>query len=240
MLTSKQHELLSYIVDRIASTGCSPTFDEMRIAMSLRSKSGVHRLVGGLEERGFISRRIQRARSIEVLRDIPNRNARFAALRTASPPVVATAAAPPPLPPARESTVVDFRSARRMTSIPLYGSIAAGVPFEAVGGHHEFVDVPEALIGASGEHYALRVVGESMTGDHIMDGDTAIVRRCEDPVESRILAVLVGGGEVALKRLRVNGATAYLESSNPAFATRAVPASSVRVQGCLVSIMRNC
>ena len=231
MLTPRQRTLLLFISNRIKTTGSAPSFDEMRSSLGLHSKSGVHRMVAALEERGFISRRARRARAIELIREVPGIGP--AALSVVPDAGLVARDAPIAFP---QSAIA--RPARSGgTFIPLYGAIAAGRPCEAVTEDHMSVEVPSAMLGA-GPHYAVKVSGDSMTGDCIMDGDVAVVRRSEDVLEGRILVVLVAGAEVALKRLKLRGPMAVLESSNPSYPPRSLPASGVRVQGVLVGVIR--
>jgi repressor LexA len=239
MLTRKQHELLIYIDRHLRETGFSPSFEEMKQALKLRSKSGIHRLISALEERGFLRRRHHRARALEVVRlpeDLAARQAEpaaaVAAAREASfaPNVIRGdfSARLPGVRAAAEAGAVE---------LPLYGRIAAGQPIEALRDTSTQIEVPMALIG-SGEHYALEVAGDSMVEAGILDGDTAIIRRVETAENGQIVVALIDGSEVTLKRLRRRGASIALEPANPHHEIRIFPADRVRVQGRLVALLR--
>ncbi len=249
MLTRKQNELLMFINKRLNDDGVSPSFDEMKEALRLKSKSGIHRLITGLEERGFIRRLPHRARAIEVSR-LPDNH--LAAIHGARP----TASAQPPgsLPPAGaaqagfHATIIrgDFRkdiqgalaaANASAVSLPLYGRIAAGQPIEAVQDNSEHVDVPADLV-ARGEHFALTVVGDSMIEAGIHDGDTAIVKKQDTADTGEIVVALIDEGEVTLKRLRRRGASIALEPANKAYETRIFGPDRVRIQGRLVGLIR--
>jgi len=232
MLTKKQHELLMFINQRLNGTGVSPSFDEMKDALNLRSKSGIHRLISGLEERGFIRRLAHRARALEVIK-LPDEVAIPAAAEKAhfSPTVIrgdfsgalsGSAIAP-------DSAAVD---------LPLYGRIAAGTPIEALRDQSASIGVPAALLGPSGEHYALEVAGDSMVDAGILDGDTVIIQRCDTAENGSIVVALVDDIEVTLKRLRRRGASIALEPANPAYETRIFGPDRVNVQGKLVGLLR--
>jgi repressor LexA len=231
MLTRKQHELLRFIVDHCNETGTSPSFEEMKEALNLRSKSGIHRLVTALEERGFIRRHAHRARALEVVR-VPEylsggaRRARrepvLAAENGATVASFARRADPPP---------------PRPGSVPILGRIAAGQPIEAIeSGEAELPIAPEYLGG--GDHFALVVTGDSMTGDGIHDGDLVLIRATQEAPNGAIVVALIDGFEVTLKRLRRRKDVVALESSNPAYQPRIIPADRVRIQGRLVGLFR--
>ncbi|MDR3519150.1 MAG: transcriptional repressor LexA [Azospirillaceae bacterium] len=246
MLTRKQQELLQFIHRRLAEGGVSPSFDEMKEALGLRSKSGIHRLITGLEERGFIRRLAHRARALEVLR-VPD------GLCGGEGPVALPPVALPPvvLPPVRakfQPNVIkaDFPPAAltretaprsELVQLPLYGRIAAGTPIEALRDNSAFVDVAASLLDA-GDHYALQVAGDSMIEAGILDGDTAIIRRCDTAENGAIVVALIDGAEVTLKRLRRKGDSIALHPANPAYETRLFPADRVQVQGRLVALLR--
>jgi repressor LexA len=231
MLTKKQHELLMYINQRLAATGVAPSFDEMKDALHLRSKSGIHRLISGLEERGFIRRLPHRARALEVTR-LPEESAapstgergRF------SPTVIRGdfSGALPGTPVTADIQAVD---------LPLYGRIAAGTPIEALRDQTNTVAVPGSLVGR-GEHYALEVAGDSMIEAGILDGDTVIVQRSDTAENGSIVVALVDNVEVTLKRLRRRGASIALEPANQAYETRIFGPDRVKVQGRLVGLLR--
>jgi repressor LexA len=236
MLTKKQHELLMFINQRLAATGVAPSFDEMKDALNLRSKSGIHRLISGLEERGFIRRLPHRARALEVIKLAEDSAAPTPAIGAAaersrfSPTVIRGdfAAALPGAPVAPDSDAVD---------LPLYGRIAAGTPIEALRDQTNSVSVPGSLIGR-GEHYALEVAGDSMIEAGILDGDTIIIQRGETAENGEIVVALVDNIEVTLKRLRRRGGSIALEPANKAYETRIFGPERVKVQGRLVGLLR--
>lgn len=244
MLTRKQHELLVFIDHHLKTTGFSPSFEEMKEALNLRSKSGIHRLISALEERGFLQRRHHRARALEITR-LPESVA-LAQLAATEP--APAAAAPEPAAPFSPNVIRgDFaprlpgvRAAETATAVqlPLYGRIAAGLPIEAMRDSNDHVEVPAALLGA-GEHYALEVAGDSMVDAGILDGDTVIIRRADTADNGQIVVALVDENEVTLKRLRRKGASIALEPANTRHETRIFPADRVRVQGKLVALLRN-
>ncbi|MDG6093657.1 transcriptional repressor LexA [Acetobacter sp. AN02] len=222
MLTKKQHELLLFIDTHLRGTGFSPSFDEMKDALGLKSKSGIHRLISGLEERGFLSRRHNRARALEVLRLPDGQSPGVQADDWHSDPVAAVPA---------------YIAEAASVSLPLWGRIAAGVPIEAMRDTQARVEVPLSLIGR-GEHYALEVSGDSMIGAGILDGDTAVIRKAEQAENGQIVVALIDESEVTLKRLRRRGNTIALEAANPAYEPRIVPAERLRIQGLLAGILR--
>ena len=225
MLTRKQHELVCFINDRLEETGISPSFEEMKDALDLKSKSGVHRLISALEERNFIRRLPNRARALEVLR-MPER---------VEKKVVAKAAASAPA-----QTGGNVRSlpdpANDVVEIPLHGRIAAGVPIEAFEGS-SMLAVPAALLG-SGEHYALEVSGDSMVEAGILDGDYALIRRTDVARDGEIVVALIEESEATLKYFRREGAMIRLDPANRAYDPQRYPPDNVRVQGKLSGILR--
>ena len=232
MLTRKQHELLMFINQRLTATGVSPSFDEMKDALNLRSKSGIHRLISGLEERGFIRRLAHRARALEVIK-LPEESAAPGTTEKArfSPTVIRGdfSGALPGSTVTTDSEAVD---------LPLYGRIAAGTPIEALRDQSASIGVPAALLGRSGEHYALEVAGDSMVDAGILDGDTVIIQRCDTAENGAIVVALVDNLEVTLKRLRRRGASIALEPANQAYETRIFGPDRVKVQGRLVGLLR--
>jgi repressor LexA len=237
MLTRKQYELLMYIEAALRDGGVSPSFDEMKEALGLKSKSGIHRLITGLEERGFIRRLPHRARALEVLKLPEN----------AQPlPSVARPASQTEKPFTPSVIQGDFgisganvdAEVTDSVQLPLYGRIAAGTPIEALRDPGSFIDVPAALI-AGGEHYALEVDGESMIEAGILDGDTVIIKRTETAENGTIVVALVDDGEVTLKRLRRRGDSIALEPANKEFETRIFGPDQVKVQGVLKALYRN-
>ncbi len=232
MLTKKQHELLMFINQRLAATGVAPSFDEMKDALRLCSKSGIHRLISGLEERGFIRRLPHRARALEVIK-LPGESAVAASAERSrfSPTVIRGdfAAALPGAPVAPDSAAAE---------LPLYGRIAAGTPIEALRDQSTTVAVPGSLLSRGREHYALEVAGDSMVDAGIFDGDTVIIERAETADNGVIVVALVDNEEVTLKRLRRRGASIALEPANQTFETRIFGPDRVKVQGRLVGLMR--
>ncbi len=235
MLTRKQHELLSFIDRHLRETGFSPSFDEMKGALGLRSKSGIHRLISALEERGFLQRRRHRARALEVLR-LPE------PAQASAPDAVA--ATPVPFTPqliqgdfSRQIAGVETANDAGAVELPLYGRIAAGVPIEAMRDAAARIEVPVAMLGR-GEHYALEVAGDSMIEAGILDGDTVIIRQSDQAENGQIIVALIDDNEVTLKRLRRRGHSIALEPANSRHEIRIFPADRVRVQGRLVGLLR--
>jgi repressor LexA len=235
MLTRKQYELLMFIHERLKETGVPPSFDEMKDALDLRSKSGIHRLITALEERGFIRRLPNRARAMEVIRlpesiapglGTPRQRGSF------SPEVIQGSLGKAPPPP----SVPDEPETGGM-DIPVMGRIAAGVPIEAIQTHSHTISVPPDLLG-KGEHYALEVRGDSMIEAGILDGDTVLIRKSDAADSGDIVVALVDDEEATLKRLRKKGASIALEAANPAYETRIFGPGRVRVQGRLVALFR--
>ena len=251
MLTKKQYELLMFIHERVRETGVPPSFDEMKDALDLRSKSGIHRLITALEERGYIRRLEKRARAIEIVR-LPDNSAegtRPAATRTQAARLAHTTLRPRPeartmenrLPADTRSQPLAFprraHEAEGSMSVPLVGRIAAGTPIEALQNRVADVPVPNTLLG-SGEHYALEVTGDSMINAGILDGDTVIIRKADAANTGDIVVALVDEQEATLKRLRRRGDSIALEAANPAYETRLYGSDRVRIQGTLVGLIR--
>jgi repressor LexA len=240
MLTTKQKELLVFIHARLQETGVPPSFEEMKDALDLQSKSGVHRLIMALEERGFIRRLPHRARAIEVIK-LPEaihaahgggaHGGEGGPARTGFNPSVIEGSGRRPA----QLAPVDFPGAPG--SIPLMGRIAAGVPISAIQNHTQDITVPPDLIGG-GEHFALEVKGDSMIDAGINDGDIVIVRRCETADNGDIVVALVDKEEATLKRLRKKGASIALEAANPNYETRIFGPDQVDIQGRLVGLIR--
>jgi repressor LexA len=230
MLTTKQHELLVFIDKHLRETGCSPSFEEMKGALDLRSKSGIHRLLTALEERGFLRRHKHRARALEVLRLPEDMVPQMREAQRFAPNVIQGnfAAKLPAVRAANEAGAI---------SLPLYGKIAAGLPIEALRDDDEQIEVPVALLG-SGDHFALQVEGDSMVEAGILDGDIVVIRRGDTAENGQIIVALVDGGEVTLKRLRRKGNSIALEPANARYETKIFPAERVRVQGKLVALLR--
>jgi len=230
MLTRKQHELIRFIQTRLEETGVSPSFEEMKEALDLKSKSGVHRLISALEERGFIRRLPNRARALEVLRQ-PEDVSPIAPAPTRRP--AAEPAAIAPRPNLGRPTLVP---ANDVIEIPLHGRIAAGVPIEALEGQ-TMLPVPAALLGA-GEHYALEVSGDSMVDAGILDGDLALIRRTDIARDGEIVVALVRGEEATLKYLRREGGMIRLDPANAAYDPQYFRPAEVQVQGKLAGLLR--
>lgn len=243
MLTRKQQELLLFINQRLSEGGVSPSFDEMKDALKLRSKSGIHRLITALEERGFVRRLPHRARALEVLR-LPESLKQGDGEATNTPAGVAAEATALPFRPnvirgsfAGSLAGTSSRGEGEIVQLPLYGRIAAGTPIEALRDSSAFADVPSSLLG-HGDHYALEVAGDSMIEAGIHDGDVAIVRRCDMADNGAIVVALVDNAEATLKRLRKRGNTVALEPANPSYETRIFGPDRVKVQGRLVALIR--
>jgi repressor LexA len=232
MLTKKQRELLLFINQRLTATGISPSFDEMKDALRLKSKSGIHRLVSGLEERGFIRRLPHRARALEVVK-LPEESAAAAAGERGrfSPTVIRGdfTGSLPGAPVAPDVAAVE---------LPLYGRIAAGTPIEALRDQSTTVGVPADMLTRGSEHYALEVAGDSMIDAGILEGDTVIIQRSDTAENGAVVVALVDNEEVTLKRLRRRGASIALEPANKAYETRIFGPDRVKVQGRLVALMR--
>ncbi|MCS5602018.1 MAG: transcriptional repressor LexA [Paracoccus sp.] len=236
MQTRKQIQLLEFIQKRMARDGVPPSFDEMKDALDLRSKSGIHRLVTALEERGFIRRLPHRARALEILRlpdalagtdgDTPKAAAGF------SPRVISNDR------PGRPRGAMDIVDSAAV-ALPLMGRIAAGVPIEAISEISHHVSVPGTMLTGRDHHYALEVKGDSMIEAGINDGDVVVIREQDSAENGDIIVALVEGHEATLKRYRRRGAMIALEAANPAYETRILPEESVRVQGRLVGLIRS-
>ncbi len=245
MLTRKQHDLLMFIDRHLKATGFSPSFEEMKAALDLKSKSGIHRLILALEERGFLARRRHRARALEIVR-LPGAPPLAAAGLAQEPaaPELGPAGSPPGFSP----NVIrgDFtgrlpgvRTAKEVGAVelPLYGRIAAGLPIEALRDAGSQIEVPVALV-TGGEHYALEVAGDSMIEAGIHDGDTVIIRKGETAENGQIVVAMIDDSEVTLKRLRRRGNSIALEPANGRYEAQIFPADKVRVQGRLVALLR--
>lgn len=229
MLTRKQIELLRLIHTRMERDGVAPSFDEMKDALDLRSKSGIHRLITALEERGFIRRLPHRARAIEVLK-LPDALGKFG---VEAKVIDGGASAPPRMPP--QAMPVE---AAAMT-LPVMGRIAAGTPIEAISEPIRDIAVPGAMLSGRGEHYALEVQGDSMIDLGINDGDIVVIREQTTADNGDIVVALVDDLEATLKRFRKVEGMIALEAANPAYETRLLPASRVKVQGQLVGLIRS-
>lgn len=217
MLTRKQHELLMFIHERLAETGVSPSFEEMKDALELKSKSGVHRLISALEERGFIRRLANRARALEILRMPEQATARGKAPIGKAPDIMPIAA----------NDVIE---------LPLHGRIAAGQPIEAIEGQDSLA-VPAAFLGA-GEHFALEVAGDSMVEEGILDGDYALIRKSQVAREGEIVVALIDHSEATLKTFRREGKMVRLDPANRQYEAQRYSPEQVEIQGTLAGLLR--
>ncbi len=227
MLTRKQHELIRFIQARLEESGVSPSFEEMKEALDLKSKSGVHRLISALEERGFIRRLPNRARALEVLRQPEDVSTKAPTRAANTNPTAAAVVRPPEARPAPANDVIE---------IPLHGRIAAGVPIEALE-TSATLPVPAALLGA-GDHYALEVSGDSMIEAGILDGDYALIRRTDTARDGEIVVALVRGEEATLKYLRRENGRVRLDPANAAYEPQIYDPREVVVQGKLAGLLR--
>ncbi|MDE3177595.1 MAG: transcriptional repressor LexA [Pseudomonadota bacterium] len=233
MLTKKQSELLRFIHERLQAEGVPPSFDEMKEALDLRSKSGIHRLIMALEERGFIKRLANRARAIEVLR-LPE----SATVQTpARPRAFSPSVIPGNLGRARPAASGAAVNDNPPVMVPVMGRIAAGTPIEAIQTRTQTIPMPADFLGA-GDHFALEVRGDSMIEAGIHENDTVVIRKQETAETGDIIVALIDGEEATLKRLRKRGASIALEAANPAFETRIFGPDRVKIQGKLVSLLR--
>ena len=230
MLTRKQLDLLEFIHKRLSRDGVPPSFDEMKDALDLRSKSGIHRLITALEERGFIRRLAHRARAIEIVK-LPDS---MEASKGFNPRVIEGDKVDPPA----GAVALDASTANAL-EVPLMGRIAAGVPIEAISDYSQNVAVPSTMLRGRDPHYALEVKGESMIEAGINDGDVVIIREGSTAENGDIVVAVVEGYETTLKRFRRNGNSVALEAANPAFKTRVFRDDQVKVQGRLVGLIRN-
>lgn len=249
MLTKKQLELLVFINRCLARNGMSPSFEEMKDALGLKSKSGIHRLISGLEERGFLRRLPHRARALEVVRMPDSVSVAAAPGHEEPPPATGPAAAAPGVERVSFSPTViqgDFKAAlagapvapeAQAVHLPLYGRIAAGTPIEALRDPSQTIGVPAGMLGR-GEHYALEIAGDSMIEAGILDGDTVILQRCDTAENGTIVVALVDNAEATLKRLRRRGDSVALEPANKDYKIRIFGPDRVKVQGKLVGLIR--
>lgn len=230
MLTKKQIQLLEFIQARMARDGVPPSFDEMKLALDLRSKSGIHRLVTALEERGFIRRLPHRARALEIVR-LPDSLSKGSGFQPRVIDGDARAAAPLP----RGAMPISVSA----VDLPVMGRIAAGVPIEAISEVSHHIAVPGSMLAGQERHYALEVKGDSMIEAGINDGDVVVIREQDTAENDDIVVALVEGHEATLKRYRRKGGMIALEAANPAYETRVLPEDKVRVQGRLVGLIRS-
>lgn len=234
MLTRKQLELLLFINSRLKEEGVPPSFEEMKEALNLQSKSGVHRLIVALEERGFIKRMANRARALEVLKLPDAHNPSLSTKKSGFKPNVIEGnlgrSKPQPASAANDG-------GPRSTFVPMMGRIAAGVPISAIQDHTANINVPPEMLGG-GEHFALEVKGDSMIEAGIFDGDTVVIRKGDTAINGDIVVALVDDEEATLKRLRKKGESIALEAANPAYETRIFGPDRVKVQGKLIGLLR--
>jgi len=226
MLTSKQHDLLMFIHERLKESGVPPSFEEMKEALGLKSKSGIHRLITALEERGFLRRLPHRARALEVIK-LPDDSAAGAipAKNTFNPSVI------------EGSLGMSTGHNDDAILVPMMGKIAAGVPIEAIQDHSRNVTIPPDMLGR-GEHFALEITGDSMINAGILDGDTVVIKKTKTARNGEIVVALVDDEEATLKRLRKKGDSIALEAANPAYETRIFGPDRVEVQGVLAGLLR--
>ena len=237
MLTRKQHELLLFIHERLKEAGIPPSFDEMKDALDLASKSGIHRLITALEERGFIRRLPNRARALEVLRLPDSIAPGLNAARKFSPSVIQGSLGRSTPEPVRNRTASNDDDSGAGVAVPVMGRIAAGVPIDAIQHKTHSIAVPPELL-SGGDHYALEVKGDSMIEAGIFDGDTVIIKNASTASPGEIVVALVDEEEATLKRFRRKGASIALEAANPAYETRIFGPDRVKVQGKLVGLIR--
>ena len=230
MLTKKQLDLLEFIRARVQKDGVPPSFDEMKEALNLRSKSGIHRLITALEERGFIRRLAHKARALEIVK-LPE--SLGGAPTAGFNPKVIDGDRPDQTPPRAQSVQI------QAVELPVMGKIAAGVPIEAIQHASHNVAVPGTMLSGNGYHYALEVKGDSMIDAGINNGDVVVIRETSTADDGDIVVALVEDQEATLKRLRKNGASIGLEAANPAYETRILPANQVKIQGRLVGLIRS-
>ena len=242
MLTRKQFQLLTFIDKTLRETGISPSYDEMKAALNLKSKSGIHRLISGLQERGFIRRLPHRARALEVLKLPENMNNRYSAVLEQGKSHFAANVIDGSF---NENAHFVNRLAAAVVSgpenlrLPLFGRIAAGTPIEALRDTSNSVEVPAGMIASNSEHYALEVDGDSMIDVGIYDGDTVIIQNADTAENGSIVVALIEGIEVTLKRLRRKGGSIALEPANKKYETRIFGPDQVQIQGRLVGLMRS-
>jgi len=224
MLTKKQKNLLLYINKKLRSTGISPSYEEMKVSLNLKSKSGIHRLISALEERGFIKRLAHKARALEVIK-LPETAGANDIYNSFSPSVI-------------KGGLDSAKEKNNINDVPILGKIAAGTPIEAIQNEVSRVTLPESL-SKNGEHFGLKVSGDSMTEAGINDGDTVIVRKANTANNGQIVVALIDDHEAMLKRLRKKGKIIALESANKRYETKIFGPDRVKVQGVLVSLYRN-
>ncbi|MDG2403723.1 MAG: transcriptional repressor LexA [Paracoccaceae bacterium] len=231
MLTKKQRDLLNFIHKRVQKNGVPPSFDEMKEALDLRSKSGIHRLITALEERGFIRRLAHRARAIEVIK-LPES---IGKINNVFSPRLIDGGRPDGSAPASSRLV----SGTYSTELPLIGRIAAGVPMEAIADDAPQITVPSQMLAGQGQHYTLEVKGDSMINAGINEGDIVVIRETNTAENGDIVVAQIEGYEATLKRFKRMGDVVALEAANPAYETRMLPIGGVKIQGRLVGLIRS-
>ncbi|MBL4647002.1 MAG: repressor LexA [Hyphomicrobiales bacterium] len=240
MLTRKQHELLMFIHERLKESGIPPSFDEMKVALDLKSKSGIHRLIVALEERGFLRRMPNRARAMEIIRLPDSVAPGLSAPRSKgfSPSVIEGSLGRKPVEVEPSNITREASSDERSSiSVPVMGRIAAGTPISAIQSHTHTIPIPIDMLG-TGEHFALEVRGDSMIDAGILDGDTVLIKKSNSADSGDIVVALIDDEEATLKRLRKKGGSIALEAANPAYETRIFGPDQVSVQGKLVGLLR--
>jgi len=240
VLTQRQLQLLQFIDGYARENGVPPSFEEMRRALRLKSKSGIHRLISGLEERGYIRRLAHRARALEIVRApaqdaAQHRTTQGSAIMAGRSVDAASNVVWAPFPAGRKRPLLAGTPGSQ--GLPVYGRIAAGTPIEALADGSDTIGVPDMMIG-DGQHYVLEVVGNSMVEAGILDGDFVVIKQCESAESGEIVVALIEDREVTLKRLRKRGASIALEAANPAFETRIFGPHQIQVQGKLVGLLR--
>jgi repressor LexA len=237
MLTKKQHQLMLFIHQRLENDGVSPSFEEMKAALDLKSKSGIHRLITALEERGFLRRLPHRARALEVVRlpgdSVPEARPAPVPVDVEAENVIRGSFGAPPRPQA-----VAMAETAEAVDLPLYGKIAAGAPIEALRDPEGQTGVPASMLNPKRRHYALSIDGDSMIDAGIFDGDVVVIEECETANDGEIVVALVDDEEATLKRLRRRGSSVALEAANPEYETRIFGPDRVKVQGRLVGLIR--
>ena len=228
MLTKKQRELLLYIHDHMQAEGIPPSYEEMKDALGLHSKSGIHRLVGALEERGFLKRLPNRARAIEIIR-LPEGVGRLSGMSDSK--VISA-----PFGKSGPKEIVETPEAANL-NIPMHGKIAAGIPIEALETAHDHISMPPDML-TKGDHYALEISGDSMIDLGILDGDTVLIKKCNTADNGDVVVALINNEEATLKTLHKKGAQVALSPANAEHSTQILPADKVRIQGKLVGLLR--
>jgi repressor LexA len=227
MLTKKQLELLNFINNEVGANGISPSFDEMKIALNLKSKSGIHRLITALEERGFIRKLAHKARALEIIKLPEIKEKDFSGLKLVKQEVKSS----------NDLNIIEFKS--KSTDLPVMGKIAAGTPIEAINQVSHHISVPSEMITNHNNHYALEIKGDSMIEAGINDGDIVVIKEQSSANNGDIVVALIEGHEATLKRFRRHGRSIALEPANSAYETRVIPDNLIEIQGRLVGLIRS-